>query len=317
MPVRSGGAAPAIISIIIPVYNEAYNIVPMRKALQTVWRLIPAYIPEIIFIDDGSSDETWINIATLSKIDRTVHGVRFARNFGKEAAIEAGLKKINGKAVVIIDGDLQHPPELIPQLVKKWEAGNDIVRAVHSNPFHGSLIRRTTSRLFYWFFNKTSNTPLIPGVSDFCLISKRVADEFTNLPEKQKFHRVLTVWVGFPSTSVSYETRERSRGSSAYTFRNLLSHAKNAIISSSTLPMTIIFVLGCLLTLLGALLTVGLLVYKYFVDFEYIGGAIVLAAFLIFNNGLLLIALGIMSLYQVATYHEVQNRPSYVVRDTV
>ncbi len=316
MPVRSGSKLPAIISVVIPVFNEAHNVVPMRKALQNVWNPISAHRPEIIFVDDGSNDETWINIVKLSRVDKTVHGVRFTRNFGKEAAIEAGLKRANGKAIIIIDGDLQHPPELIPQLIEKWKAGNDIVRAIHPTP-PGSFIKRLTSSFFYWFFNKVSDTPLTPGASDFCLISKKVADEFTNLSEKQKFHRVLTGWVGFPSTSVLYEAKERSRDSSAYTLRNLLPFAKNAIISSSTLPMTIIFVLGCFLALFGALLTVGLLGYKYLVDFEYIGGAIVLAAFLIFNNGLLLIALGIMSLYQVATYREVQNRPSYVVRDTV
>jgi len=306
-----------IISIVIPVYNEAHNIAPMREALRSVLSSIHAYHTEIIFIDDGSTDETWANISVLSVADTTIHGVRFARNFGKEAAIEAGLQKATGAAVIIMDGDLQHPPELIPELVKKWEAGNDIVRAVHPVPPHRGLLKRASSGLFYWFFNKISDTPLIPGTSDFCLVSKRVADEFNHLSEKQKFHRVLTGWVGFPSTSLSYEAKGRSRGSSAYTFRSLFSLAKNAIISSSTLPMTIIFVLGCLLTLFGVVLTAGLLAYKYFVDFEYIGGAAVLAAFVIFNNGLLLIAFGVMSLYQVATYREVQNRPSYIVRDTV
>jgi len=305
-----------VISIVIPVYNEARNIVPMREALRNVWNLIPEYNLEIIFVDDGSTDKTWENIISIST-DEIVHGVRFARNFGKEAAIEAGLGKATGAAIIIIDGDLQHPPELIPELVKKWRIGNDIVRAIHPNPPHRGLIKRMTSGLFYWFFNKISDISLVPGSSDFCLISKRVADEFTRLSEKQKFHRVLTGWVGFPSASLLYEAKERSNGSSSYTFRRLFSLAKNAIISSSTLPMTIIFIFGCILALFGTLLTVGLLAYKYFVNFEYIGGAAVLAAFVIFNNGLLFIAFGIMSLYQVATYREVQNRPSYIVRDTV
>jgi polyisoprenyl-phosphate glycosyltransferase len=215
-----------------------------------------------------------------------------------------------------MDGDLQHPPELIPELIKKWEAGNDIVRAVHPTPPHRNLLRRATSGIFYWFFNKISDIPMMPGTSDFCLISKRVAEEFTNLPEKQKFHRMLTGWVGFPSTSVSYKANERSKGSSAYTFSSLFSLARNAIISSSTMPMTIIFILGCALAIFGMLVTFGLLAYKYFVDYEFIGAASVLAAFLVLNNGLLLIALGVVSLYVVATYREIQNRPSYIVRDT-
>lgn len=306
-----------IISIVIPVYNEAHNVSPMLEALKKVWSSVQNYSPEIIFVDDGSGDETWANIAALATGDKTVHGVRFSRNFGKESAIEAGLKKATGSAIIVMDGDLQHPPELIPELVKKWESGNEIVRAVHPVPPHRSLIKRATSSLFYWFFNKISDVPLIPGASDFCLISRKVADEFIRLPEKQKFHRVLTGWVGFQSASISYDASQRSQGSSSYTLSSLLSLAKNAIISSSTLPMTIIFVLGCLLALFGTILTVGLLAYKYFVNFEYIGGAAVLAAFVIFNNGLLLIAFGVMSLYQVATYREVQNRPSYVIRDTL
>lgn len=306
-----------VISIVIPAYNEAHNIAPMREALRGVFALLPAYSSEIVFIDDGSRDDTWEKIVRLSAAGTAVRGVRFARNFGKEAAIEAGLKKAMGAAIIVMDGDLQHPPELIPALIEKWEAGNDIVRAVHPTPPHRGLVKRATSSLFYWFFNKISDVPLIPGASDFCLISRKVADEFIRLPEKQKFHRVLTGWVGFPSASISYDASQRSQGSSSYTLRSLLSLAKNAIISSSTLPMTIIFVLGCLLALFGAILTFGLLAYKYFVDFEYIGGAAVLAAFVIFNNGLLLIAFGVMSLYQVATYREVQNRPSYVIRDTL
>lgn len=306
-----------IISIVIPAHNEARNIMPLRGALREVWNTISKYHLEIIFVDDGSSDETWTNITTLSMSDKAVHGVRFARNFGKEAALEAGLRKASGMAIIIMDGDLQHPPELIPELIREWESGNDIVRTVHPTPPHRSLLKRATSGIFYWFFNKISDTPLISGASDFGLISRRVADEFNALSEKQKFHRVLTGWVGFPSTSLMYEANERSQGSSAYTFRSLLSLAKNAIISSSTLPMTTIFILGCFLALFGAVLTTGLLAYKYFIDFEYIGGAAVLAAFVIFNNGLLLIAFGVMSLYQIATYREVQNRPSYVVRDTV
>ena len=305
------------ISVVIPVFNEAHNIIPMREALQNAWSSIPRYNPEIIFVDDGSGDDTWMRISALSATDPAVCGIRFARNFGKEAAIEAGLKKTTGAAVIIMDGDLQHPPGLIPELIKKWESGNDIVRTTHPNPPHRSIMKRATSGIFYWLFNKISDVPLIPGASDFSLVSRRVADEFTHLPEKQKFHRVLAGWVGFPVATLAYEASERASGASSYTIRGLFSLAKNAIISSSTLPMTIIFVLGCLLALFGAILTLGLLAYKYFIDFEYIGGAAVLAAFVIFNNGLLLIAFGVMSLYQVATYREVQNRPSYVVRDTV
>lgn len=305
------------LSIVIPVYNEAHNILPMRQALRDVWEKLSGYVPEIIFVDDGSVDLTWETIVRLAEEDKTVEGVRLARNFGKEAAIEAGLKKAKGEAVIIMDGDLQHPPELIPALVEKWKEGKDIVRAVHPRAPHTNPLKRVRSALFYSFFNSISDTKITPGSSDFCLLSKRVVQELSILSEKQKFHRALSEWVGFPSTSIEYVAHGRASGGSTYTTKKLLTLARNAIVSSSSFPMTLIFLVGCLLSLLGALLVGGLLAYKYFVDFEYIGGAVVLAAFVVFNNGLLLIAFGIMSLYQVATYREVQNRPNFIVQDIV
>ena len=182
---------------------------------------------------------------------------------------------------------------------------------------HDRAAKRATSVLFYRLFNAVSDTKITPGASDFCLISRRAANALNALPEKQRFNRVLSEWIGFPSTTVTYEASARVVGASAYTLRRFLLVARIADISSSTLPMTIIFFLGCLLALLGALLVAGLLAYKYFVDYEYIGGAVVLAAFVIFNNGLLLIAFGVMSLYQIAIYREVQNRPSYIVSDSI
>lgn len=304
------------LSVVIPVWNEAHNIAPMHTALASVRREVPSYDFEVVFVDDGSRDGTWEHIALLAGKDASVQGIRFARNFGKEAAIEAGLARATGDAVIIMDGDLQHPPELIPRIVAAWEAGNDIVRAAHPVAPHNGLIKRATSSFFYFLFNAVSDTAINPGASDFCLLSRPVVDALKTLPEKQRFHRMLSEWVGFSSTSIRYEAKHRMEGKSAYTLRKLLSLAKNALISSSTLPMTLIFVAGCFLALLGAVLTVGLLAYKYFVDFEYVGGAVVLAAFVIFNNGLLLVAFGVMSLYQVATYREVQNRPSFIVRET-
>jgi len=309
--------AHSTLSIVVPVLNEERNIFPLYEAVIAVWQELPEYAREIIFVDDGSTDGTWNGISSLKRKDASVKGIRFARNFGKESAIEAGLRAASGDAVITIDGDLQHPPELIPKMVHAWKAGNDIVRGHHTTIARHGLGKRATSFLFYRLFNLISDTPIVRGSSDFCLFSRRVVDAFDALPEKQKFHRLLSEWVGFPSASISYEARERGSGRSAYTLTKLFPLARRAIVSSATKPMSAILIIGCILSVLGVVLTFGLLYYKYFVDYEYIGGAVVLAAFVVFNNGLLFIAFGVMSLYQIAIYREVQNRPSYIVRETV
>ena len=313
---RPHGSKPAI-SIVIPVFNEERNIAAMYRALSSVEERMPQYSFQIIFVDDGSADHTWEAVALLAGAHADVEGIRFTRNFGKEAALEAGFRAAEGDAVIALDGDLQHPPELIPELVAAWQEGNDIVGTRHRNKTHSNIFMRFSSFVFYRLLNYVSDTPIEPGSSDFCLVSRRVADQLNAFPEKQKFHRILTHWVGFRSVSIPYMAGERQGGASVYTPRKLFSLARRAIISSSTLPMTLIFLLGCALALFGGMLTGGLMLYKYFVDWEYIGGAALLAAFIIFNNGLLFIAFGIMSLYQAATYREVQNRPSYIIEERV
>lgn len=305
-----------LITVVIPVYNESNNIEPVCLAISKTWNDLRQYDRQIIFVDDGSKDDTWSKIANASKSDRSVKGIRFTRNFGKDAAIEAGLKESSGEAVIVMDGDLQHPPELILEFIKAWKAGNDIVRARNENPPHRSLFKRLSSSLFYRLLNISSDTAITPGSSDFCLMSRRVVDKLNLLTEKGRFYRVLAQWTGFKSISIPYKARERTNGKSVYTFSKLFSLARAAIISSSTFPMTVIFLFGCALVVLGTVLTVSLLLYKYLVDWEFIGGAVVLAAFVIFNNGILLLAFGIMSLYQIAVYHEVRNRPNFIISDS-
>ena len=181
---------------------------------------------------------------------------------------------------------------------------------------HPGLLKRLFSNLFYKFFNLVSDVAIEPGSSDFCLLSRQAVDALNALPEKQKFYRGLTHWAGFQSTTIFYNAVKRTKGKSAYSFRKLFALARTAIISSSTLPMTIIIMLGGFLVFFGAVVTLGLLLYKYFVSWEFIGAASVLGAFIVLNNGLLFVAFGIMSLYQVAIYKEVQNRPSYIIQET-
>ena len=314
---KQAGSTKSLISVLIPVFNERQNVPLMHEALVGIWKNLPEYAREIIFIDDGSTDETWQKITAVSEKDNTVKGIRFTRNFGKEAAIEAGLKKASGEAVIVMDGDLQHPTELIPEMIKAWKSENDIVHAKRTATDKESFLKKKCSSLFYRLLNIVSDTSLQSGSSDFYLLSRKAIDKVNSLTEREKFHRVLIHWIGYRSTSIPYKARERINGTSSYTLNRLFLLARKAIISSSTLPMTIIFFFGCLLVVLGVVLTGGLLFYKYFIDWEYIGAAAVLASFIILNNGILMIVFGIMSFYQVAVYHEVQNRPSYIIEDVV
>ncbi len=304
------------ITVVIPVYNEGNNVMPVCLAISDVWNDLRQYDRQVIFVDDGSKDDTWSKIVSASKSDHSVKGIRFTRNFGKDAAIEAGLKESSGEAVIVMDGDLQHPPELILEFVKAWKAGNDIIRARNENPPHRSFLKRLSSSLFYRLLNISSETAIAPGSSDFCLMSRRVVNKLNSLTEKGRFYRVLAQWTGFRSISIPYKAKERVNGKSVYTFSKLFSLARAAIVSSSTMPMTVIFLFGCALVLLGTILTTGLLLYKYLIDWEFIGGAVVLAAFVIFNNGILLLAFGIMSLYQIAVYQEVRNRPNFIIQES-
>lgn len=300
----------ATISIIVPVYNEVANIDFLYRELSTT-----RPEDEIIFVDDGSWDGTWTKITNIAKDNKLVRGISFTRNFGKEAAIAAGLKVATGEAVIIMDGDGQHPISFIPTLVKEWETGQMIVQARPNQVIHRSWFKRLTSWAFYCLLNLLSDNKLEPRASDFSLLSRTVVNLLNQLPEKQRFHRGLIPWLGLPTQTISYSVEPRHSGQSVYTTKKLLGLARSAIVSSSTMPMTIIFLLGLVLVFLGIVLTGGLLLYKYFVDFEYIGGASILVSFIILNNGILLLALGVISLYQAAIYQGIQNRPSYIVRE--
>jgi glycosyltransferase involved in cell wall biosynthesis len=307
-----------VLTVLIPVFNESRNIEAVAEAVFRVWQGIQDYAPEIIFVDDGSRDATWLEISkAVSARPEAIRGIRFTRNFGKEAAIEAGLREATGEAIVMIDGDLQHPPELIPEFIATWKAGYEVVRAANENPPHKGAFKKLTSSLFYRFLNFVSDTPIEPGSSDFCLISRTVADKLNSLSEREKFHRILTKWTGYKTAVIPYTARDRHAGATVYTTRKLFALARIAVISSSTIPMTAIFVAGVALSAIGILLVLGLLIYKFFVDFEYIGGSIILGAFIILDNGLLLLALGVMSLYQMAMYRTIQNRPTYLVSERI
>ncbi|MCC7500667.1 glycosyltransferase family 2 protein [Candidatus Nomurabacteria bacterium] len=298
------------ISIIIPSYNEGQNVDLLHRRLSAVALLLPEYEFEYIFIDDGSRDDTWGRIKTLG-----VRGIRFARNFGHQAAIEAGLRAATGEAVIMLDGDLQHPPELIPTLIERWREGYEVVNTKRADAAHAGYIKRLSSHLFYRALNTISEITIEPGSADFRLIDRRVVDELNKLTEKNKFYRGLVNWLGFRSAVVSYEPSERVHGNSSYSFRKMISLARVGLTSFSMTPIRFIAFMGACIFVFGGLLTAFMFLHRLITATDYFGGAAILAGFIIMNNGFLIFIFGLMSTYQVTMYKELQNRPAYIVRE--
>ena len=301
------------ISIVIPVYNEEENIRPVYARIKETIRSVPDYEFEVIFVNDGSSDGTWPEIADLAESEKGIKALNFSRNFGHQAAIEAGLANAGGEAAITMDGDMQHPPEIIPGLINQWEQGFEIVNTKREETEGISFFKKTASDAFYCLINSISEVHIESGSADFRLIGRRAMDELNQLTEKNKFYRGLISWIGFESTSVKYKAEKRLGGKSSYTFNKMLSLARVGITSFSMFPMKVIFLFGALLFWGGLLLTTGMVFWRYFIGSSLFSGTGILAAFIIMNNGLFLVMLGIVSMYQINMCKELQNRPNYII----
>jgi len=304
-----------LISIIIPAYNEEKNIPLIYRELRGVFSSMPNYQFEIIFVNDGSADSSWTEIEKLARIDARIKGISFSRNFGHQAAIEAGLESAKGGAVIMMDGDLQHPPELIPKLVANWEKGFHIVNTKRLKTEKESIFKKTTSKIFYWLINKISDIRLDQGSADFRLLDRKAAAELIRLEEKDKFYRGLVNWIGFRTIFVEYEARLRNSGKTSYTLKKMLTFARIGITSFSMLPMKIIIMLGTGLFSVGAILLLVMLYYRWFVDAKFFSGNAILAAFIIISNGFIIMIIGILSVYQMTMFKELKNRPNYIIEN--
>ncbi|MFA4817335.1 MAG: glycosyltransferase family 2 protein [Parcubacteria group bacterium] len=306
----------SLISIIIPAYNEEKNIPLIHEELRRVFSSLPINQFEIIFINDGSGDNSWAEIEKLSALDKTVKGISFSRNFGHQAAIEAGLEAAKGDAVIMLDGDLQHPPALIPKLVENWEKGFQIVNTKRLKTEKESVFKKISSRIFYWLINKISDIHLDQGSADFRLLDRKAVAELAKFKEKDKFYRGLVNWIGFRTTFVEYEAGLRNSGKTSYTFKKMLTFARIGITSFSMLPMKIIIMLGTGLFSIGTILLAVMLYYRWFIDDKFFSGNAILAAFIIISNGFIIMIIGILSIYQMTMFKELKNRPNYIIKET-
>ena len=303
-----------MLSAVIPVFNEE-GVLPefyrrLRDALQgapDVW--------EFIFVDDGSTDTSLEIVKRLSSQDPRVRALSLARNFGHQAAISAGIDHATGDAIVILDADLQDPPELIEAMVRRWQDGYQVVYAVRRSRKEDAL-KRFSYHAFYRLLSRIAEVDIHPDAGDFCLIDSQVANILKQMPERNRFVRGMRSWVGFRQTGVEYDRPERAAGRSHYTWKRLIKLARDGIFSFSYAPLRLALYSGCVSIALSAMLMLGILV-KRLTQQAYVPGVTTAVLLVLFFGGWQLFILGLVGEYIGRIYDEVKNRPLYLVQERV
>ena len=301
------------LSIVVPVYNEAANLDAFFARLDPVLARL-GLGAEIICIDDGSRDESWALLAERQRRDPRLRLIRLSRNFGKDIALSAGLQNTGGRAVIPIDADLQHPPELIETLVTRWREGYDMVYAQRQSRDTDSWLRRQFSRGFYALFRRFSDIQMPPGAGDFRLLDRRVVDTLNAMPERARFMKGLFAWVGFKQVGIGYEPGPRQRGASAFSLTRLVAFAVDGLASFSTFPLVVAGYIGAILAVPSLLLGVFFVVRTLFWGVDVPGYASVMVAVLLLGS-IQLLTLGLFGAYLGRVFAEVKGRPLYIVSE--
>ena len=298
-----------MISLVIPSYNEQDNIVRTYETIQGI--LNQAKIDfEIIFVDDGSVDNTYVNIARLAQTKTNVKGLSFSRNFGKEAAIFAGLEAAAGECAVIMDCDLQHPPEKIVEMYRLWQQGYEVVEGQKSSRGKESAAHAWAARSFYSIISAAVGFDMSKA-SDFKLLDRKAVNVLLNMRESNAFFRALSSWIGFRTAVVPFDVQEREAGVSKWSTKALVKYAVSNITSFSTLPMQLITLLGVVVFVVSCVLGGIALVQKF--TGRALGGFTTVILILLFSSSVIMISLGIIGYYIARIYEEIKGRPRYIV----
>jgi glycosyltransferase involved in cell wall biosynthesis len=268
-------------------------------------------------VDDGSRDGTFAELQRLNRRDPRVRVVRLVRNFGHQAALTAGLHAARGEAVVSMDADLQHPPEVLPDLLRAWRSGYDIVYAVRQSAAGAPPLKRWTSRLFYSFIRRISEIELPPNAADFRLISRSVLEVINALPERSRLLRGLVHWTGYPFTLLPYEEAERHAGSTKYTWRRMFNLCVDSVTAFSTLPLRVSTFVGAASAAAAALYALGAITIRLFLPAVAVDGWASVLVSVLFLGGIQLLALGLIGEYIGRIFQEAKQRPLYLVRERV
>jgi len=303
-----------VISVVAPVFNERGTLPELHRRLTEVLATLGAY--EIVLVDDGSSDGSWDTMLELAARDSHLRLLRLSRNFGHQAALSAGLDAARGEAIVLMDADLQDPPELIPQLVAKWREGFDVVYAVRGHRQGEARIRLASISLFYSLLRRITPTEIPENVGDFRLLSRRAANAIASMPERARFLRGMTSWIGYRQTGVSYTRDARFAGESKYPARKLIRLALDGITSFSTAPIKLVTAIGFALVVFCIGVLVWTLYVRFFTSHHPQGWTSVIAVVLLLG-GVQLLSLGVIGQYVARIFDEAKQRPLYLVDEVV
>lgn len=299
----------ALLSVVLPSYNEEMNIANTAKTLTELFEKEQMEF-ELVFVSDGSRDGTFAEIKKASEADPRIKGVEFSRNFGKEAGIFAGLELATGDAVIVMDCDLQHPPEVVPKMWELWKQGAQIVEGKKSSRGKESIFYKMSAGLFYKIMSGLIQMDMSSS-SDFKLLDRKVVDVLLQLPERNTFFRALTFWAGFDSQTVEYEVQERKFGTSKWNLFSLMKYAIANATSFSTLPLQLVTFMGTVSIIFSVILGIQTLV-KYLTGNSVEGFTTVILLILIIG-GFIMLSLGIIGHYIARVYEEVKGRPKYVI----
>ena len=302
-----------MLSVILPAYNEEQMI---EKAAAKIGMILKqAGIPyEILFVNDGSKDRTWEEIEKAVAMDVHVRGILFSRNFGKEAAMLAGLAQAQGECCAVMDCDLQHPPETLVEMYAKWQEGYEVIEGVKRSRGKESAAHRASAGIFYRIISKATGVDM-QRASDFKLLDRKAVDAILTMPERNTFFRALSSWVGFRTTSVEFDVQERTAGESKWSTWSLIMYAIKNIVAFSTMPMQFVTVAGAIVFIMAVILGIQSLV-RYFSGNALEGFTTVILLVLLIGS-VIMLSLGIIGYYIAKIYQEVQGRPRYLISKTI
>lgn len=303
------------VSIIIPCYNEGKNVEYAYTFLKSITRFEKAYQFELIFVDNGSSDNTKHYILEIAKKDHTVRGIILSRNFGPESSSQAGFDHARGDALIWFACDMQEPAEVIPKFLRKWEQGFDKVVGIYTkleDPWWMKFLRKS----FYSVMKLISNVDIPVNSSGFGLYSRRVVDAMKSLPEKYRFQRGIRAWVGFSTAYVKYERQKRKLGYSSYSLMSYFQHAERSVFGFSYLPLDLLIYVGLLLVVCSFLFILGYIIF-FLLFGNPIKGAVTILVAIVFFGGINLLALSIIGKYIQVIVEETKARPTYIVQSTI
>ena len=303
-----------LLSVVVPCYNEQEVISETVRQLQEFCSAVDDLDVELLFVDDGSRDDTRKLLRGFAKADPRIKVVGFARNFGHQVAVTAGIDAARGDAVVLIDADLQDPPAVVHQMIAKWREGYDVVYGTRTERAGESAFKIATARAFYRLLNRLSDVPIPLDTGDFRLMSRAVVDTLRAMPERDRFVRGMVSWVGFRQVALPYRRAERFAGETKYPLRKMLRFATDGILSFSTKPLQLSVAMGMVSALLALVGIVYALSLRLFTSI-WVEGWTALMIAVLFIGGVQLISIGILGEYIGRIYNEIKRRPLYVVEE--